>query len=36
MQLKLGQEYDIFFNNFLLHVPNRNLKDLYMLNKSRY
>ena len=29
---KLGQRYDKRLNNFLLHVPNHALKDMYMFN----
>ena len=28
---KLGQQYDKELNNFLLHVPNNALKNIYML-----
>ena len=29
---KSWQRYDKTLNNFLLHVPNHTLKDMYMLN----
>ena len=30
-----GLQHDIISNKFFLHAPSHNLKDLYMLNKSR-
>ena len=26
----MGAKYDIILNNFMVHVPNRNLKDIYI------